>query len=335
MSFSEREFISRIRAQSSSVSGGLVTGIGDDCAVFNCIENDQEGKLGLVTTDALVDSIHFDLSWHPAKLLGRKSLSVNISDIAAMGGKPLYALLTVGFPGKDMSGLADDFMAGFYEVLGEHKMALIGGDTVRSKDFFISVTVIGEVAREHIVYRSCAKEGEDIWVSGFLGQAAAGLELCRRGMFKDGENKKIIAAHLDPNPQVALGQVLAESGLVSAMMDVSDGVATDLSHICAESSVGAEIEEDLVPLSSEISETAIRLQCSPLDWALRGGEDYQLLFTAPASNSENMKSLVLQKLGREIFRIGRIVKGKGVQLCRFGEAREVSYGGFDHFAPGP
>lgn len=332
MTVSERDFINRIRAQSGGGSlPGLVTGIGDDCAVFACCENDPEGKLALVTSDALVDSVHFDLSWHPANLLGRKSLSVNISDIAAMGGRPLYALLTVGFPQTDMSRLSDDFMTGFYEVLGEHRMGLIGGDTVRSPNFFISVTVIGEVEKGCILYRSGAKEGDEIWVSGFLGHAAAGLEICRRGLHRAGQDEKMVAAHLDPTPQTVLGEVLGASGLVSAMMDISDGVATDLAHLCAESGVGAEVEEDLLPLSVEITETAGRLQFSALDWALGGGEDYQLLFTSSPSNRVELESLVKSKTGGDIFKIGRIVPGKGVCLKGFGRTREISYTGFDHF----
>jgi thiamine-monophosphate kinase len=151
---------------------------------------------------------------------------------------------------------------------------------------------------------------------------------------KDRGNEQMVAAHLNPTPQIALGEALGASGLVNAMMDVSDGIATDLSHLCAESGVGAEIEENLIPLSEELLAAAGVLQHSPLDWALSGGEDYQLLFTASASNGNRLKSLIKESIGVNISRIGRIVKGEGVHLRSFGKTVEVSYSGFDHFSPG-
>ena len=197
----------------------------------------------LLTTDTLVEGVHFDLAWHPPLLLGRKAGAVNLSDVAAMGGEPRFALLNVAFPGSASAWL-DDFLAGFHGILQEHDTHLVGGDTVKSSsDISITVTIIGEAAEDSICYRSGAVPGDLVFVSGSLGDAAAGLALCRAGISSDdsGQWQQLLSAHLDPQPQVQLGRILAESGQIHAMMDISDGLATDLAHICAASGVGAEM----------------------------------------------------------------------------------------------
>ena len=182
---SERDCINRIL---SYVQGhdreGLIKGIGDDCAV---LEKDGQSVL-LLSTDTLVEGVHFDLDWHPPILLGRKCASVNLSDIAAMGGEPRACLLSIGFPHSVVPWL-DDFMTGFTAVLNEHGTLLVGGDTVKSSnDLTVSVTVIGEADRGRVCYRSGAQPGDRIWVSGSLGNAAAGLDLCRAGAIHPGHD---------------------------------------------------------------------------------------------------------------------------------------------------
>jgi thiamine-monophosphate kinase len=330
MSVSERELIAAIRGRIPVAADRLVRGIGDDCAVYRLGGPDDRCKLGLITTDALVASVHFDLSWHPPGLLGRKALSVNVSDIAAMGGRPCSALLTLGFSRETGPDFLQSFLDGFHEVLAENKMVLMGGDTVKSPTFFISVTVLGEVDQGQVLYRSGAGVGDLIWVSGPLGQAAAGLELCRRGGFPAAIDPDLLAAHLDPGPRVRLGQLLAGSGLVTAMMDLSDGIATDLAHLCAESGVGAELVGDALPLSAAVRKAAARLDHSALDWALQGGEDYQLLFTAPPASREALEELATMDGSGEIFCVGRIVAGQGVILRTADGVREIGYHGFEH-----
>ncbi|MDH4322238.1 MAG: thiamine-phosphate kinase, partial [Desulfobulbaceae bacterium] len=225
-------------------------------------------------------------------------------------------------------------MAGFLESLAAAQVMLIGGDTVQSNGpLSLSVTVGGEVAEGLVLYRSGAQPGDLIWVSGPLGEAAAGLALCREGRGADDPAwRQLVAAHLDPEPELALGPLLAASGHVHAMMDLSDGLATDLAHLCAASGVGAEVVAEQLPLSQPLRAAAVRLQHAALDWALRGGEDYRLLFTAPAGATLALESLTAERLGRGICCVGRIVEGSGVVLCDGSRRQDISFQGYDHFA---
>ena len=323
----EREIIARIR-QAAGSSGDLVLGIGDDCAVYKT----GPDRVSLVTTDTMVEGVHFDLAWHPPLELGRKAASVNISDIAAMGGLPRFALLSLALTPTFGSQWLDAFMAGFLAVLAEHGVALIGGDTVQSgHESVLSVTVLGEMEEAELLGRKGARDGDVVLVSGFLGEAAAGLALCRSGRAHDLHWQPLVGAHLDPVPQVALGRVLAVSRLVHAMQDISDGLATDLAHICAESGVGAVVTAEKIPLSPLLRQAAETCGQSPLDWALSGGEDYQLLFTTGEQQVAALRSMVWEKTGRELFAVGRITAGQGVFLEEAGQRREISYRGYEHF----
>lgn len=333
MAGTEREFIAKIRDLTQAAGGQVVRGIGDDCAVIR----GGAGKQWLITTDTLMESVHFDLGWHPSDLLGRKTAAVNISDIAAMGGIPLFALLALATPDPEAAWLPG-FLAGFTAVLREHSVDLIGGDTVKSPGpAMFSVTVIGECKDDEIVYRAGALPQDLIWVSGPLGEAAAGLELCRRGFAKQPDLpagwQRLVKAHLDPDPQVAVGRLLAARHLSRAMMDLSDGLATDLAHLCTESRVGAEINAGDLPLSGPLQEAAAAFGLSALDWALKGGEDYQLLFVTSAAHSDRVRRLAKELIGKEIYCIGRIVEGRGVYLCQGRDLKtEIGFQGYDHFS---
>jgi thiamine-monophosphate kinase len=247
-----------------------------------------------------------------------------------MGGRPRFALLSLGLPKACPSLLVDQFMAGFQAALGEYEVALVGGDTVSAgENLMLSVTVCGEMREDKVCYRSAAATGDQVWVSGCLGDAACGLELCRRGVASQGEYAALYGAHLDPQPQVRLGAVLAESGLIHAMMDISDGLATDLAHICLASGVGAEVMAGAVPLSDELRRAADLLGLAPLSLALQGGEDYQLVFTAPAENNESLQTLCLQA-GMKIFCVGRIIGGNRVMLSQDTDWRDITFGGYEH-----
>ena len=323
----ERGIIARIR-QAAGSSRDLVVGIGDDCAVYKS----SPGQLNLVTTDTMVAGVHFDSAWHPPLELGRKAASVNISDIAAMGGSPRFALLSLALTPGFGSQWLDAFMAGFLAVLSEHGVVLIGGDTVQSAhESVLSVTVLGETVEEELITRKGARPGDVVLVSGVLGEAAAGLALCRMGLARDPGWQPLVGAHLDPAAQVPLGRVLAASGVVHAMQDLSDGLATDLAHICAESGVGAEVAAEKIPLSPLLRRAAEICGQPPLDWALAGGEDYQLLFTVGEQQVAQLRGLVREKTGRELFAVGRIVEGGGVFLVEAGQRREISYRGYEHF----
>ena len=322
----ERNIIAAIARQQAGKAADLVRGIGDDCAVVR----KAGGLVDLWTTDALVEGVHFDLAWHPPGLLGRKAASVNLSDIGAMGGRPRFALLALGLSAACDREFVDEMVAGFLQVLAEHDMVLVGGDTVYAGErLMLSITVCGEMAERQVCYRSAARPGDLVWVSGCLGNAACGLELCRRGMQGQQEYALLCRAHLDPQPQVRLGRLLAQSGLMHAMMDISDGLATDLAHICQESGVGAEILADEVPLAAGLPRAAAVLELSPLQLALQGGEDYQLVFTAPEQNSGPLRSLSHQA-GTDIACLGRIVAGQGVMLRQDGVWRDITFQGYEH-----
>ena len=325
----ERELIAQIQKMTGSSRAGLLQGIGDDCAV---IEKNAD-MVWLLTMDSLIESVHFNCSWHPPELLGRKAVAVNCSDIAAMGGQPLFALLALGLPEDFSSDWAERLMQGITQACQEQGCLLIGGDTVRSPErVMLTLTVIGEMRKEQVLYRHTAQPGDTIWVSGPLGCSAAGLALLQAGKTViDLQWRGLILVHLDPQPHTVLGRLLAESGLIHAMMDMSDGLATDLAHICGQSKVGAVIEADSLPGSAELRAAAELLNQDPLTWMLAGGEDYKLLFTAPAHAAETLQRLTAAQ-GWLIHPVGRIRAGQGLRLLRSdGNEEDILFQGFDHF----
>jgi len=332
--YSERQLIDQIRR----LCGGrgderVIRGIGDDCAVVRL----TEGLLQLVSTDALVENIHFNLTWHPAVKLGRKAASVNISDIAAMAGIPRFAFLTLGLTADTDSAWLDGFLQGFKDVLDEHGVLLLGGDTVKSVEALLfSVTVLGEVAENEICFRSGARPGDLILASGTLGDAAAGLAVCRNRL-ADPHNRyaPLVARHLDPLAKVELGRFLGASHKVHAMLDSSDGLATDIAHLCKESGVGAEIFADRLPMSKALRELAEGQGLDPLYLALSGGEDYQLLLTVAEGDAAALVEGCRAQLGEKLTVVGRIVGGRGVMLEQDGGLQDISFQGYDHFRPQP
>lgn len=333
---SEVELIKRIRRQSSSPPLDLLKGIGDDCAVF--IPNGANGAdaLSLITTDTLVEGVHFNLTWHPPQLLGQKAAAVNVSDIAAMGGVPRFALLSLAVPTTMATSDLDAILEGFLSALARDGVSLIGGDTVRSEQgLTLSVTVIGEVERGQVLYRSGAKAGDQIWVSGWLGQAAAGLALYQHGRAElQGLYPGLRNAHLAPQPELTLGRALAQSGLVTAMMDMSDGLASDLGHLCEESGLKALVRAESLPISGDCQQAAQALGLAHQQLAISGGEDYSLLFTAPPAAGEAIAGLANHSAGGQLSIIGEMLEGQGVLLSQAGLTRHIEFQGFDHFAGG-
>jgi thiamine-monophosphate kinase len=333
MAFSERKIIEQIRNMTAgSPVTGLIKGIGDDCSVFG----GSPSGTWLISTDMLVDGIHFNRKWHPPRLLGRKSIAVNLSDIAAMGGIPRFVLIAMSLPGDVTSPWLCQWLEGVSEILAEYNCTLIGGDTVTGRELNISVTVLGEQHPAGSVYRSGAKEGDTVWVSGPLGSSMAGLailtscEMAGRG--PETGWQELVDSHLNPVPQIEFGQALCASRYVTAMQDISDGVATDLSHICRESGVSALIDEDRLPSLLVLDAACQALQLQKLDCILRGGEDYQLVFTIGKGREKAFEAL-LQEQGRSAFPIGVIEKGEGLFLRnRDGRREEITYQGYEHLA---
>jgi thiamine-monophosphate kinase len=325
---SERGLIDKIK-QAAGGNADLVQGIGDDCAVFR----GRGDTLNLVSVDTLAEGVHFDLSWHPAAQLGRKAAAVNISDIAAMGGRGTFMLLSISAPSSTPAAWLDDFIGGFLAELGRHGVTLIGGDTVASHGgLSFSITALGEVAAHEVIYRSGAAAGDLVLVSGPLGDAAMGLAICRAGRADlKAAWPELIAAHLTPVAELELGRLLAASGLVTAMLDMSDGLATDLAHLCECSGLAAGIEAAALPVSGAARQAAQAMDMDILRQAVSGGEDYRLLFTCPAKDADKLERLARDTLGRELFRIGKMAPGAGVNLSEQGRKRRIDYQGYDHF----
>lgn len=319
-SLEEKEIIGAIKDFFPSQEKELLTGIGDDAAVAKIGE-----KNIIFTKDILLEDVHFKLSFHPSHLLGRKSLSANLSDIAAMGGTPKYALFGLGIPEKIELFWLEDFMEGLKSVAQEEKVTLAGGDVSRSKKITISITVIG--VGKNIIRRSGGQPGDIVCVSGTLGDAKEGLLLLQKG-FKIGDDREadfVLKRFLDPFPQVSLGKELSHRQLASAMIDLSDGLSVDLSHLCEESGCGGIIYRDKLPLSSSLR--ALQRKC--YDFALHGGEDYQLLFSIPKKRVKELAQL--QKV-YPVSHIGELIRGDRIYIADYtGRKKELKSKGYQHF----
>lgn len=314
---------------------GLIKGIGDDCAIFDT----SEDRSWLATTDILVENIHFDRSWHPPHLLGRKSIAVNLSDIAAMGGTPHYALVSIAVSDQLDKDWIEKWSAGAAEILQEYGCTIIGGDTVKGPALTINIVILGSGAKDRIIRRSTATEGENIYVSGELGSAAAGLEICRAPVLfqstAEDALQPLINKHLNPTPRVLLGQVLGASKMVGAMQDISDGIATDLAHICSQSGVGAELDADLLPGAEILGRVSQIINKEPVDLKISGGEDYELVFTVKKGRDEDLLTLLRENCGEQVYRVGRTVKGCDVRLISGEDAVNIGFKGFQHRGSGP
>lgn len=316
----ERELLSAIRREFSDFHEDLILGIGDDAAVIKTGK-----KYFILTKDLLIEDFHFISALHRPSLLGRKSLNINLSDIAAMGGKPKYALLGLGLPLRTKTGWLEEYFFGFKSAAQEWGVVLAGGDVSQSKKITISVTVIGE--GKNIIRRRGGRPGHLLFVSGNLGNAKQGLQLLKKG-FNLGDDRRadpLLKAFLDPVPQLSLAQELSRLNLASSMIDISDGLSVDLFNLCQESGCGAEIDQRKLPLSPELC----FWQRKPYDFALHGGEDYQLLFSVTPESMDPL--LKLQKKYR-ITCIGRMIRKKGTYLIdRRGIRKSLEEKGYQHF----
>lgn len=326
----ERDVITRFSSSCQLHSQQIIRGIGDDCAV---LAPDGEHDW-VVTTDMLVDTVHFDTSWHPAYRLGRKCLAVNLSDIAAMGATPRFILLSIAIPVSFSKEWLDQWTSGFASLLDEFSCSLIGGDTVRGDQFTVNITAIGTTRKGRAILRSTAAPGESIFVSGELGSAAAGLILCREagrvGSLDETLCRPFLDRHLDPAPDVACALLLAESGLITAMQDLSDGLATDLAHIADQSMVGARVEASLLPRHKNLAEVCTAIGHDPVQLQIAGGDDYHLVFTVQAGKDEELLRFMNSRKGPPIYRIGETFTGSGVRLQHGDQEVEITFGGFQH-----
>ena len=300
MPLAEKALIARIRRHSAK-GKGLLTGIGDDCAVLRI----PPGHEALITTDFSLEGIHFRREWHPAESVGHRCLTRGLSDIAAMGGQPVAAFLSLALPRNLPQKWVDEFIRGLLALARKFDVPLAGGDTAESPDGILAdIVVLGSVPKGKAVLRSGARPGDKIYVSGELGASAATL-----GLLMDNPKRKLrtrdFPRQFFPEPRLALSRVLREKGLATAMIDLSDGLSTDLRHLCDESRVGAQVQAAAIPLAA-IGRPPRKVDLST---ALNGGEDYELLFTAPPG-----KSIPASIAGVPITCIGQITRGKKIVL---------------------
>lgn len=332
----ELDLISRLAQRAAGVHDpDLLTGIGDDCALL-FHGNDT---LLAVTTDTLVEGVHFDLAYFDPLHLGGKTAAVNLSDMAAMGARPRWAFLNIASRPGLPSGFWDAFMDGLFDKLSGFGVVLAGGDTVSAPhDLSVTLTLMGELAPDRCLRRSGARPGDIIYCSSYLGDAACGLAYLKARIKRCGADglvtrrcvKRLIARHLDPEPMVGLGVALAMSGFAGAAIDLSDGAATDLAHICAASGLGAELDASMLPISRAVRVVSGMLGLSSVDLAVSGGEDFGLLWTVPPENETETVRIAAAAIGHPPFRIGRMTKGGGVRLKLNGRLTDITFHGYEH-----
>jgi thiamine-monophosphate kinase len=323
----EFNFIEIIRNRARH-NRGILQGIGDDAAVIS-----SRPKYNLViTTDLLIEDIDFKRDWISPKHLGHKALAVSLSDLAAMGAKPKWVLISLGLPENIWhSNFKHRFYSGFLSLANQHRVALIGGDISRTPNqIIIDSIALGETPHGRAILRSGAQPNDHIFVTGTLGGAARGLHLLQKGERVSTKRKRLKAheelllRHLKPDPRIDWALMLCKKQLATSMIDISDGLSSDLMHICSESYVGATIEASKIPIDPNIktSEDALSL-------ALNGGEDYELLFTVSSKNIRKIPKLLN---GIPATYIGNITnKTKVISIIKDGRKRRLAPSGFKHF----
>jgi thiamine-monophosphate kinase len=307
---SEFEFITELKNKYSLLR------IGDDCAV---LPKDSKTDL-VITTDLLVEEIDFRLSWTKPDFLGHKSLAVSLSDVAAMGAKPVWSMVSIGVPEKIWkTDFVEKFYEGYMNLAKKYDVELIGGDVSKTPDkIVIDSIAAGEVKKGKAILRSGAKPKDLIYVTGNLGGAAAGLQLLEAG--EKSKSQNLILRQLAPNPQTEIGQIIGEKNLATAAIDLSDGLSSDLAHLCKASKTGAKIFAKKIPIESEIS---------ALELAVHGGEDYELLFTV---NPKKKNQIEKELKNQNIFCIGEITPNVAIiELIANENATILKPKGFRHF----
>lgn len=313
---SEKSLIARIRRREHP-RRGIVAGIGDDCAVVQI----PAGHETLVTTDFSLEGVHFRREWHPPEVVGHRCLTRGLSDIAAMGGQPIAAFLSLAMPRNLPQSWVDRFLRGFLKLAHRYDVTLAGGDTAESPGGILAdIIVLGSAPKGTSVRRSGARAGDRIYVTGQLGGAATALKF----LFAGGKLwPRDFPEHFHPVPRIEVGRFLREKKLASAMIDISDGLSTDLSHVCEESGVGAEILGSTIPRST-MGKPAREVD---LKFALHGGDDYELLFTSP-----RRKQIPAKIAGVPVTEIGRIARDRRmVLLDSQGRPRSLQPRGWQHF----
>ena len=307
-------FIEQIRRLFAPIPDQGFEGIGDDCAILPL----ADGQALVFTADLLTEGVHFLRHATSARELGGKSLAVNLSDVAAMGARPVATLLSIALPRDAAGAWAEEFIEGYRELSARYATPLIGGDTTRSEaGITINVTAIGRAPIPHLKRRRDARPDDTVFVAGELGASGSGLQEILAGR----PDTPLAAVHRNPAPQVDEGFWLGNRPEVHAMMDLSDGLASDLPHILDLSHAGAEIDLERIPVAAG----------SDLKTAACGGEDYKLLLTADTAAAERLAAEFRSRFGTPLYPIGRITSGEGITWMRNGRAEELDWHGFTHY----
>jgi thiamine-monophosphate kinase len=326
----EKALIAQVRRLAMLARNPTVqTGIGDDCAVLRLLpgrrkeRGEEKEKDTLVTTDFTLEGIHFRRDWHPAESVGHRCLARGLSDIAAMGGEPVAAFLSLALPRELPQSWVGRFARSLISLAERYNVTLAGGDTAESPNGVLAdIVVVGTTPKGKALLRSGARPGDRIYVSGELGGSAAAVWQMRKKPTRK-LNPREYPRHFFPEPRLELGRVLREKGLASAMIDTSDGLSTDLAHICEESGVGAELQAVAIPRAS-VGKPAREVD---LQFALHGGEDYELLFTAPRG-----KRIPPRIAGIPVTHIGHVTRQRKIFLRNKGGVRyELEPLGWEHF----
>ena len=310
--------------------GGLLVGAGDDAAVLAL----TPGAALVATCDGQVENIHFRREGTPPRALGHRALAVNLSDVAAMGGRPRWALVALTLPSDLEVAWLDQLYDGMAALAGQHGVGVVGGNVARTAGpIVLDVTLLGEASGEARLTRAGARPGDAVFVTGAPGESAAGLRLILEprlaGALSPEDAERLLGRHRMPAPRVAEGQALAR-GVATAAIDVSDGLAADLGHVLAASGVGATLDEAALPVSAPLRRLAEAAGLDPIELLLHGGEDYELLFTCDRRQAGRVGG----ELGVSATRIGAIEREPGLRLRgRDGVVRSLAARGHDHFAP--
>jgi thiamine-monophosphate kinase len=323
-------FIDRVAHYGRIRSEGVEKGIGDDCAVIDIPGDD----FLLITTDLFIEKVHFLSNWAKPEVPGAKALTVNVSDIAACGGHPRDAFVSIAVP-QDMDvEWLDALYRGMGRVAKEFEINILGGDTTSSKSgLIINIALTGLVGRSEVLLRNKAQRGDLIALTGITGESAAGRDILLSGLFDGPEDisHALIEAHLAPRAHVMEGRVLATSDGCRAAIDVSDGLSSDLKHICDQSGIGAVVYEAKLPVSEKLKACARIMKKDPLDWVLHGGEDYVLLAAVKPKKLEEI-SAEINLINGSLHVIGEFVEADGMILVdKNGSERPLEPKGWDHF----
>ncbi len=317
-----------LKKEGAASPSGLSVGVGDDAAAFR----PRPGFEILVTCDCAVQGRHFSAEHVTPREAGRRSMVLNISDIGAMGGRPLYALVSLGLRRDTTVEYVEEMYHGFLEELNPFSALIIGGNLTESGDgVFIDITLIGEVKEGRLVRRSTARPGDIILVTGYPGQAAAGLQLLLHSLAP--KEHSVVRAYIHPSHRAKEGAGIAETGYATAMIDISDGFLGDLNHICEESAVGARVFQERLPMSKGLMEAASVLKKDPLDLFFRESDDYELIITCAASHEALIRSAVAATYDGPVVEVGRITeRNEGIRLILpDGSHKIMAPSGWDHF----